>query len=59
MNDKNRTMVAVLDEDGDLSARLLLTDDQIRLLEWLKDNEHIDRYSNFQILYNEIKPIAI
>ncbi len=52
-----RTMVVVLDDDGDLVNRLLLTDEQLRLLKWLRDNDYI--YGNFQVLDSEQAPIEI
>lgn len=54
-----RTMVVVTDNGGDISAKLMLTDDQIRFLNWLQENDHLDRWSNFQVLDDEVAPEII
>lgn len=59
MNEK-RTLAIVLDSYGEIVHRVLLTDDQIKFLEWLETNGYIDReIYNFQVMPNEEQPEII
>lgn len=60
MENNDRILVAIIDEDGDIVNKLLLTEDQMRLVDWLMENEYINRAChNFQAIADTDIPITI
>lgn len=57
---ENLTMVIISDEsDGEILARTLLTDAQVRLIRWMVENEYANNGLFFQILDDDAQPITI
>lgn len=56
---EGRTMVQIFDEDGDMYARILLTEEQVRLYKWLVKNACLVDDFTFQIWEDKMAPIEI
>lgn len=56
---EGRTMVQIFDEDGDMYARILLTEEQVRLYKWLVENACLVDDLTFQIWEDKMAPIEI
>ena len=57
---EKRSLVIIVDDCGGVEYRLLLTDDQIRLVNWLIDRGYINRdCHNFEVLNEKEPPITI
>ncbi|MDE7346531.1 MAG: hypothetical protein K2N48_07310 [Muribaculaceae bacterium] len=58
--ESKRTLVMVIDSYGDVARQLLLTEDQVKLLEWLQAEGYMDGGDDmFQILPDEQHPEVI
>ena len=55
----NRSLLAIVNGDGETVQKLFLTADQARLLEWLQENGFMDEYYHYNFLDKDIEPIVI
>lgn len=57
---EERSLIIVIEECGDVVDRLMLNDDQVRLLEWLIGNQWLNlECKNFQIMDKTSTPIIL
>ena len=59
MNNEKRTQVIWLDGDGDITNKILLTDAQLRLLNWLREQGYLSDWRTYNILDEEDQPEII